>query len=75
MVPDQSIFRDAQAGLSNVSGTGQLRGEHSHESVSDVFVEEQLHATELATRHSRAAAQARAAPMSACVRSGKLLRI
>src|SRR5712691_6213269 len=50
-------------------------GEDPHQLVTDVLVEEQLHATELARRRSRAAAKASAARMSSRVRSGKSLRI
>ena len=48
--------------------------ERLSESVADVFIEEQLHATELANRRSRAAAKARQARMSSRVRSGKSVR-
>src|SRR5882672_7843352 len=54
---------------------GKLVGKNSHKLVTQVLVEEQLHATELARRRSRAAANARAARMSSRARSGKSLRI
>src|SRR5258705_13873900 len=75
VVPILLILSGAKANVSHVHAAGKVAGENSHEFVDQVLVKQQRHATELASRRSRAAANARAARMSSRVRSGKSLRI
>ena len=71
MIPELAVLGGAKADVPDVSGCGKVVAKNSHERVTQVRVEEKLHATQLARRRSRAAANASAARMSLRDKSGK----
>jgi hypothetical protein len=52
--PILPVLRGAKVDVSDVRAAGKVVHEDSHELVTQILVEEQLRATELARRHSRA---------------------
>ena len=71
MLPEVVVDVTLQSDIPDRHAAWIAGGNQADQARAQIFVEEELHATELARRRSREAANARHARMSSSVRSGK----